>query len=103
MGVGATFDWSMTFGERIQALRHGFHCVRGCFLMRISGDGPFRIDLRPNGHVPGRVEKELMHRIWWSKAEDVAFYSTAIKPIIGIVNVKRPITFLIDDNGELVK
>ena len=36
-----------------------------------AGDGPFRIDLRPNGPVPGHVEKGRLHRVWWSKADDV--------------------------------
>lgn len=92
-------------GVTINLLRHGFGPVPNRqFAMRISGNGPFKVELRPLEHMQGRGRENVTFRAWWSqeicRCEMMAFIND-IKPIRGIIKVKRPIEFYINDQGEL--
>jgi hypothetical protein len=101
---------SSSLGTTINLLRHGFGPIPGkAFAMRISGNGPFLVELRPFQHInerKGSHGSRVLFRAWWERGicscERQQFINS-IKPMRGIVKVKRPIEFYIDDNGELTK
>lgn len=94
-------------GVTINLLRHGFGAIPNkSFAMRISGNGPFKVELRPLAHIEGaRGSRKdcTLFRAWWSqeicRCQMMEFLSS-IKPIQNITRVKKPIEFFIDENGD---
>lgn len=93
----------VTFGQTIKALRHGF-CPCHCGFLRISGNGPFKIELLPfsDHHFP---KLNGMHKQWWPEVagDPKAINPREIAPIQNIVKLKRAVTFWVDDNGEFLR
>lgn len=87
-----------TLGETIRGLRLGFawSAEYQCFV-RISGDGPFRIQVEPAA-LPGflRANQEK-HYVWWS---DDKLDLSKIKPFPAIARARRRADFLVDGHGR---
>ena len=95
-----------TFGTRIRAarLRWGWNAKIQAF-MRISGDGPFYIELAPATYTfpasRGRSKVQEKYRIWWEggRGEELV---NGIDCLRGVTKVKIPFTFWIDYNGNFL-
>lgn len=93
-----------TLGQMIRALRLGYGFT-GFFFMRISGDNePWKIELLPVDGKPTKSNE--LHRVWWGRGNECADCKPSIvhdiKPLRGVVSVKRPIMFYVNNVGELV-
>ena len=87
-------------GIRIRAHRLGYGWTGTCF-MRISGDGPFRVDIRPADELPPKTDKlGTMHRVWWEgdggKEIVESFACARVRP-------KHAFTVTVDDDGNVIR
>ena len=96
-----------SFGQAIRAARLGYHwCSRVRAMMRLSGAGPWRVELCPPSFVGGNPKGE--HLVWWPETATQEQYAKtalivdSIQPLRHIKAVKRPISFLIGERGELL-
>ena len=96
-----------TFGQAIRAARLGYHwCTRVGAMMRLSGSGPWMVELCPPALVGGTPKGE--HIIWWPETDTQEQYAKTaqildgIQPLRGIKAVKRPVCFFIGECGELL-
>lgn len=97
----------ITFGQTIRAARLGFHwCPKVQAMMRISGDGPFLVELAPADRLPdnrGKGRKgDVFYRAWW-EGENAAAIVDGIKPLAHIKAVKQLIRFTIGEDGDIVR
>lgn len=69
-------------GETIRAARMGFYWTGTCY-MRTSGDGPFRVDISPEG--------------WENGVKDIV----DLLPVAR-VKTKRAFTVYVNENAEIV-
>lgn len=89
-----------TFGQLIRGARLGFMwCREVQAMMRLSGDGPFTVELCPPDKLPTAGSGGL-HRIWWEKDRDAIV--GGIVPLRRIKTVKRPIRFCVGEDGNLL-
>jgi hypothetical protein len=91
---------SITLGDTVRALRLGFypyHKIKG--FVRISGDGPFHIEIHPYGLISNSHKSNMPHRVWWSKNSNLPSQIPALQYIS---KVKLPFSFYIDDNGNKI-
>lgn len=93
----------MTLGQAIRAARLGYvWCAKVQAMMRISGDGPFLVELAPADQLPdNRGNRKRFHRVWWegNKKQEII---DGIKPLARIKAVKRPVQFTVGDDGDLI-
>ena len=89
---------TQTLGSTIRAARLGYHWSQAhrCFI-RVSGDGPFRFDLAPDGKIPESRVNEF--RVWWEGDKKIIEEMALLKNVRA---VHQPVTFFVDDDGALV-
>lgn len=83
-------------GMFVRALRMGFSWTGHSFL-RISGDGPFKLEFYPMELIPNSAANGGLHWVWWSKeaaiSRDAWFFQ---------VKAKRHFITYINDEGEVL-
>lgn len=90
-----------TFGQFLRGARLGFMwCREVRAMMRLSGDGPFIVELCPPACLPNGGRGGL-HRVWWEKDRDAIV--GGILPLKRIKAVKKPVVFLVGEDGELLR
>jgi hypothetical protein len=91
---------SASFGGILRGKRLGFEwsAEYGAFI-RISGDGPFCIEVSPPPLPPSRVAGADKHRRWWESAEAAEL----LRFIDGLpINPARATVFYVDDDGRRI-
>lgn len=92
----------VTLGMQIRATRLGFFTL-GKYYLRLSrhSDKLFRVELHPLTMIDSRaMASGTLHIVWWDQ-EDIQGLLDSIKPLRGVVRVKKHISFLVDEMGEL--
>lgn len=92
-----------SFGGIIRGARVGFHWsdTYGCFI-RISGDGPFLIEVHP-GPIPPGTKTKRGHWAWWDADGDVT--PDDLLDMIADLQKEpaKPASFWVDDDGKTVR
>lgn len=97
----ASHEW-MTLGMRVRAARLGYAwSERHGAWIRLSGDGPYRVDLQPAGLVQDdRAARRVReHRCWWDNPH--ALDSVAL--LARVRQVTTPCSVLVGEHGELIE
>lgn len=94
----------VTLGMQIRAIRLGFFTL-GKYYMRLSrhpdSERLFRVEIHPLAMIDARAAaSDRPHVVWWDDLDRESLVA-AIKPLQGVVRVKKYISFLINDLGEL--
>jgi|SRR5882757_847217 len=92
----------VTLGMQSRAIRLSFF-ILGKYYLRLSrhSDELFRVELHPLTMINGRAMASGDLYIVWCDQEDRQGLVDSIKPLRGVVRVKKYISFLIDEMGEL--
>ena len=96
-----------SFGMLIRALRMRFgNCPEIGGFMRISGRGPFKVELQPYCLIPAqrgnwKRDTEEKFILWWTGYHQKVI--TTMPALSGITKVTRQETFWVDDNGECIR
>lgn len=87
----------------VRAVRLGFYWLHkhGCF-MRLSGDGPFKCELRPCGLIANSDKCTTFRQYWPSHSGDPWLDIEQIEVLRNITRVKLPFEFWFDDNGRRI-
>lgn len=92
----------MSFGSMLRAYRLGYRYSdkHRCFIRMSDGPsrGIYRVELAPISRIPNKTGSKE-HRCWW---DDGATLLDLCKPLTALCGVKRPLTFYVDANGELI-
>lgn len=93
----------VTLGMQIRAIRLGFFTI-GNYYMRLSrhpdSDKLFRVELHPLSMIDGRAHLLKDRYIVWWEGDNLLGFLQSIKPLQGVVRVKKYISFLVNDLGE---
>ena len=94
------FQGNPTFGVYIRAARLGYYWVPGLkFFIKISGDGPFLVEIAPPIATELKGKPREMHRV----LED-PYGILALSPALSALDKapKQYTKFILDDNGEMI-